>query len=403
MTTIRDQMPGRPPVAPYLHGVAEWDPPVTHIAWRDEVGIITGDLLDHYPPEDLLEDYPLKPHELLRDRSDRVFDKLEALATRHPNAPVWVVDEQGKVTNWPLGKLADPSATRASAKEPLIKGIDGRTILLPPFVGGLSRGMLDAQSDHADDVADIEAPATERRMRLWSDDERYDEQTVGMRLVRSIDLNEDDDEEQRTWDWYKHKPLEDARTAQRPVRWDIHVGDAVRRIDHILAGLSLPEEIAHAVRVAVKLHDHGKRRPQFQHALGNRAYPQLVLAKSGRTGAKLPETCRHEFGSMADALEDAEFQKLSPEMQDLVLHLIAAHHGRARPHFQVVEALDPVPGRTQADADRLASEVPRRFARLQRRYGRWGLAYLESLLRAADWAASAEPSEFVTETKKVLQ
>ena len=43
----------------------------------------------------------------------------------------------------------------------------------------------------------------------------------------------------------------------------------------------------------------------------------------------------------------------------------------------------------------MAAEVPRRFARLQRKYGRWGLAYLESLLRAADWAASAEPSEFV--------
>src|SRR5690606_29293875 len=41
-------------------------------------------------------------------------------------------------------------------------------------------------------------------------------------------------------------------------------------------------------------------------------------------------------------------------------------------------------------------DTPLRFARLQKRFGRWGLAWMESLLRAADYAASAgivtEPS-----------
>jgi CRISPR-associated endonuclease/helicase Cas3 len=73
-----------------------------------------------------------------------------------------------------------------------------------------------------------------------------------------------------------------------------------------------------------------------------------------------------------------------------VLHLIAVHHGRARPHFPFDEWFDPE--RPQPDADRVATEVPQRFARLRRKYGRWGLAYLESLLRAADYAASIKPS-----------
>ena len=64
--------------------------------------------------------------------------------------------------------------------------------------------------------------------------------------------------------------------------------------------------------------------------------------------------------------------------------------------FPTDEAFDPEPkGRDVAE---VAREVPQRFARLQRKYGRWGLAYLESLLRAADYAASANPSEFMKET-----
>ncbi len=211
LTTICGKLPGRPPVEPFLHGLAEWESPETHVAWREEVKIITGGLLDRYRPEDLLEEYPLKPHELLRDRSDRVFDQLQTLARRHPNEPVWVMDEQGQVVTLPLAKVADPSATQAATRKPMIARIEGCTVLLPPSVGGLSRGMLDGASSHADDVADIQAPASERRIRLRSNDEEYNETTKGMRLVKSIEVSQEDgEEEQPAWDWYKHKPLEDA-------------------------------------------------------------------------------------------------------------------------------------------------------------------------------------------------
>lgn len=79
---------------------------------------------------------------------------------------------------------------------------------------------------------------------------------------------------------------------------------------------------------------------------------------------------------MLDIEREPEFQEISDDLRQLARHLIAAHHGRARLHFPQDEAFDPA--RSQAEADRLAAEVPRRFARLQRKYGRWGLAYLES-------------------------
>jgi CRISPR-associated endonuclease/helicase Cas3 len=121
------------------------------------------------------------------------------------------------------------------------------------------------------------------------------------------------------------------------------------------------------------------------------------LAKSGGR-MQLPNfrtDYRHEFGSLLDVQNEDEFKALKekPELQDLICHLIAVHHGRGRPHFPPEESFDPEP--KGKNVGEIAAEVPRRFARLQRRYGRWGIAYLESLLRAADYAASAKPSRFV--------
>ena len=386
-TSIREPLPGRPPVAPYLHGLADWELPETQVAWRDEVGLVTGELLAHCPPADLLEDYPLKPHELLRDRSDRVFKHLETLAKRHPDHPAWIVGDRGDIDTTTLRVLADKQQKER---------INSCTILLPPSVGGLCGGMLDGGSEWASDVSDV-VDGLGRRIRIYTDDPELEPKTAGMRRVRSISfgIGEDDGDELPRWDWYESVASEGGRSAARPVLLTTHVEDVVNEATRIVSKLPLPPQISAAIIVAARLHDHGKRRERFQVTLGNREYPDVLLAKAGRNGARLLEPFRHEFASLLDAQEDAAFQALEGDMQDLVLHMIAAHHGRGRPHFSSDEAFDP--NAQSAVADTLAIEVPRRFARLQRTYGRWGLSYLESLLRAADWAASAAPSAYAPE------
>jgi CRISPR-associated endonuclease/helicase Cas3 len=84
-------------------------------------------------------------------------------------------------------------------------------------------------------------------------------------------------------------------------------------------------------------------------------------------------------------MRDEQLLKL-PD-RELVLHLIAAHHGWARPHFEP-RAFDS--SRRTADNDQAFAEVARRFGQLQHKFGRWGLAWLESLVRCADIAASQE-------------
>ncbi len=397
LTTIRGKLPGRPPVEPYLHGLpTEWQPPETQVAWREEVAKITGDLLDEYEPEELLNEYPLKPQELLREPSDRAFKHLEEMARRlhGQEVPVWLHDD-GSVTVLTLAALAD-----SKQKEQ----INGKTVILPPSAGGLKAGMLDGKTEPLDngslDVADEwRIDGVQQRQRLWDDDDDNDK-TSGMHEVFAVRRRSDDEDEAgELWRWYRSNNEGD-RASKKAVEWCVHVGDVERETAKIVDKLSLPEGLKSAIQLAAKFHDHGKRRNKFQLILGNMDYPQRILAKSGnkRRGV-LPEDYRHEFGSLLDieqALSDAEVSAVKAgEHWDLVLHLIAAHHGRARPHFPHDEVFDWE--HDPATANRLAAEVPRRFARLQRKYGRWGLAYLESLLRAADWAASAKPSKFEEE------
>lgn len=376
LTTIRERLPGRPPIEPYLHGVSEWEPPETCVAWREEVGVIKGPLLDAYDPAELLEDYPLKPHEWLRDRSDRVFGRLKRLRA---DMPLWIISSGDDVLVTTVEELGEGA-------------INDKIVLLPPAAGGLQDGLLNPISSTADDVADEWADG--RRRRIWN-------QTLpGWRLIREIVILDETDEDgaPRFWRWYElpdKAEAEPSKSAKKPVRLDVHTRDVAKHAREIVERLSLPKDLQEIVVIAAKLHDAGKNRPVFQRVLRN-PNPDVPWAKSNKPLSSR-NSYRHEFGSLLDAESDSEFQRLDPSLQDLARHLIAAHHGRARPHFPTEEAYDPQPkGR---DVLRVVTEVPRRFAKLQRQYGRWGLAYLESLLRAADHAASANPSETVEDSR----
>jgi CRISPR-associated endonuclease/helicase Cas3 len=99
---------------------------------------------------------------------------------------------------------------------------------------------------------------------------------------------------------------------------------------------------------------------------------------------------RHEFGSLREASADPAICVHAE--RDLILHLIAAHHGWSRPHFRP-DQWDIADHVTEQENATLATEAMRRFARLQRRFGHWGLAWLESLTRAADYAATERLAE----------
>ncbi|MBP7069699.1 MAG: type I-U CRISPR-associated helicase/endonuclease Cas3 [Methanothrix sp.] len=389
LTSVRQTLPGRPDVADWLHGVVEREISETHVAWREEVSIITGDLLERYDPEGLLDKYPLKAHELLRDRTDKVFENIEKIAERYPDLNAWLVQTDRRIRVISLKDLVQ----RNRQKKPM-ENIANCTVILPPNAGGFSKGFLQGEYefdneihyDVSDQLRDL--MGNNQRLRKW--DPKPPE---GMKLINPIiDIFLDTDDEydseeplsRRYWYWFAQ---DSSRMTKKSQELTTHHQSAETFAGSISKKLRLNDEETSAVTLAACWHDLGKNREIWQHSIGNLDYPQQILAKSNgnMNGFKLSRY-RHEFGSLLDIINLPEFKKLNPEMKDLTLHLIAAHHGRARPHFTSEEAFDHK--HTDIESNKIACEVPRRFGRLQRKYGRWGLAYLESLVRAADALAS---------------
>ena len=175
-------------------------------------------------------------------------------------------------------------------------------------------------------------------------------------------------------------------------------------------------EVTDDLRLAAYLHDAGKADRRFQLMLSggdpwNRP-DGPPLAKSGRSWspgagkrAGLPEGWRHEALSVRMAPAHPRFA----DAQDpaLVLWLIGSHHGLGRPFFDFLDPTpeqEPLPCLDVADwrlaagkpgPQSLAFEFhgvdwPSLFEDLKRRYGIWGLAHMEAILRLADHRASEE-------------
>ena len=194
---------------------------------------------------------------------------------------------------------------------------------------------------------------------------------------------------------------------------------SVERVVERIANRCLPRKLVGPLSQAARWHDVGKLDERFQLVLrqGNEIANELCkpLAKSAfvpatparreaiRAATGFPKGFRHEMLSL-QLVERHAMLPAGEEATDLVLHLVASHHGHARPLAPIVP--DPTPPAVSGHhdgtvialdaADRvqlvepysLGSGISDRYWRLCRRYGWWGLAYLEAILRLGDWYCS---------------
>ena len=200
----------------------------------------------------------------------------------------------------------------------------------------------------------------------------------------------------------------------RAVDLATHLGHAEDEVARTLGNVGMPSATVGDLKLAARFHDVGKADPRFQALLygGNRITARAgpLLAKSPRLAgggreqearrrSGYPTGARHELLSVR-LLESQSAALAEAHDRDLVLHLIASHHGHCRPYAPAVADENPesvsltvagvtlaVPT-TETGLERLDSGVAERFWRLVRRYGWWGLAFLEATVRLADHRAS---------------
>lgn len=205
-----------------------------------------------------------------------------------------------------------------------------------------------------------------------------------------------------------------ARRAQQRQGYEEHVERVVKLATAYSRDQDLERDLSRTVERAARFHDVGKRDPRFQGWLNRGVAPEPgeMLAKSDtppnhprstayRVAAGWPRGKRHEMTSAVLVQEALATGVLNDSDPQLLVHLIAVHHGQLRPFFPGGDEQDPARVEVSAHIDgkqvtvNSAQELDfgehaERFQTLNDRYGPWGLAALEATLVLADRLASAE-------------
>lgn len=407
MTSLREHT-GRPEVGPWLRGWID-ETPQTTVIWRHYLPAHqTGEAVAAAEIEAFFEAAPPHLSEQLQSDTSHVETWLRERCTRlfesegAPKIVGFLLTRSGEwVETLELDDFAVHDKSRARRLEGKLRTMANTVLVVDARVRGLRGGLLDSDAsedfDTADSCADWFGTASDPsvggrfRVRPTEDDADPGPQTPWQERYRFATERDEDGIEVR---WLVvDKPRGDSTTeTDRSVSrnyqllvdhqclTEVRMRDLARR-------LALPRLLTEALALAANLHDEGKRAERWQRAFNAPRGREPYAKTRGPINFSVLGSYRHEFGSLRYVEENPRFQRLADHnLRELVLHLVASHHGQARPIIVTAGCDDGPP----SVLEERARQVALRFIRLQEHWGAWGLAWLESLLRAADQQASRE-------------
>jgi len=411
MTSL-EKHPGRPAIQPWLRGWIEDDPPQTAIVWRTHLPVRPNGA----PPrkKDIEAFFEAaRPHlsEFLETETSRVVDWIRARADklrkqqaddipleplREQDVMAFALDPDGGLRK--TFKLADLAPVEhnkedKNAKDKLHERLAGATLIVDARIAGLKDGLLDDTETAVPRTADAgqdwlgTGTVGFRVRRVDGSTPSPKEPNWCERFRLACEMTEDG--EATRWlvveKWRNDAATEEDRSAANPQLVDQHQYRTEEHARKLAQSLGFDKRYEELLALAARLHDEGKRAARWQRAF-NAPTDGAYAKTEGPINYRLLDGYRHELGSLLRVENDERIQKLSDEDRDLALHLVAAHHGFGRPVIGTSGCEDRPP----SVLDEKAAEIALRFARLQTRWGPWGLAWWEALLRAADQQASRD-------------
>jgi CRISPR-associated endonuclease/helicase Cas3 len=412
MTSLEEHA-GRPDIEPWLRGWDEENEPQTAVVWRRILPVRRGEpAIDEI--EGFFEAAPPHASELLETETRRVVEWLLQRAksmtgsptATSPDAAVAFVltpareikrrQKDGPPLLYTISGLLPEDKARARSKVRLERDLAGAILIVDARIGGLAaNGLLDGEMDDVPLTADSSDGT-------WLGEDDKGRPLVGFRVypnlspddiplnenegfVFAVDRSEDGQDERvhfvETW------ATEESRaTSMRQQLLDEHHCWTEKAATSIAASVGLKGQYAEMLEIAARLHDEGKRADRWQRAFHAPRGGGVYAKTTGPLSRSYLGGYRHEFGSLPYAEKDAALHALPHELATLGLHLISAHHGLGRPLIDTRGCEDAPPELLQARARKVAL----RFAELQGQWGPWGLAWWETLLRAADQQASRQ-------------
>lgn len=416
MTSLEEHS-GRPQAAPWIRGWLEAEEPRTTLVWRKYLPVMDdGTILDeralrlfrnaaHPHMAEALEIETWRAWEWLTKRVKTLDDtkpvSLGGARGSRPAAALCKTSALAVILNPELGKpciIRGHDVLERESRGRLEKMLENATLMVDCRLGGLQEGLLaDPCSEEVEDVTEIEPGADAfavenqrivpfRVHYVAADSDRVTPEGWRVEAVIPVARHEDritaalvvESVIQRAAE------LEEARSVAR-VNQSLaqHEEWAEAEARAIAIRLGLPAEYVEMLAVAARLHDEGKKARHWQDAFNAPPDGRPYAKTNGRPRLSILGHYRHELGSLPYAEQDPRVQALPRELRRLCLHLIVAHHGYARPLIRIESGTEP-PTRLKARARAILLD----FCALEKQWGPWGLAWWESLLRAADQRAS---------------